>query len=63
MPSGRSASGRHSQSKCAYTGHSGQPGDIVVLAGKGHETYQEIEGKKYHMSEEEIVQDVLDGKY
>ena len=24
---------------------------------------QEIEGKKYHMSEEEIVQDVLDGKY
>ena len=40
-----------------------QSGDIVVLAGKGHETYQEIKGKKYHMSEEEIVQDVLDGKY
>ena len=39
------------------------PGDIIVLAGKGHETYQEIRGKKYHMSEEEIVQDVLDGKY
>ena len=43
--------------------HHAQPGDIVVLAGKGHETYQEIKGKKYHMSEEEIVQDVLDGKY
>ncbi len=40
-----------------------QPGDIVVLAGKGHETYQEIRGEKFHMSEEEIVQDVLDGKY
>ena len=40
-----------------------QKDDMIVLAGKGHETYQEIEGKKYHMSEEEIVQDVLDGKY
>ena len=40
-----------------------QKDDIIVLMGKGHETYQEIEGKKYHMSEEEIVQDVLDGKY
>ena len=39
------------------------PGDIIILAGKGHETYQEIRGRKYHMSEEEIVQDVLDGKY
>lgn len=47
----------------SYVMHHAQPGDIVVLAGKGHETYQEIKGKKYHMSEEEIVQDVLDGKY
>ena len=30
-------------------------GDIVALIGKGHEEYQEIEGKKYHFSEEEIV--------
>ena len=43
--------------------HRAQPGDVVVLAGKGDETYQEIEVKKYQMSEEEIVQDVLDGKY
>lgn len=41
----------------------GEAGDIIILAGKGHETYQEIKGVKYHMSEEEIVQDVLDGKY
>ena len=47
----------------SYVMHHGEPGDIIVLAGKGHETYQEIRGKKYHMSEEEIVQDVLDGKY
>lgn len=47
----------------SYVMHHAEPGDIVVLAGKGHETYQEIKGKKYHMSEEEIVQDVLDGKY
>lgn len=47
----------------SYVMHHGEPGDIVVLAGKGHETYQEIKGKKYHMSEEEIVSDVLNGKY
>ncbi len=47
----------------SYVMNHAQKGDIIVLAGKGHETYQEIEGKKYHMSEEEIVQDVLDGKY
>ena len=47
----------------SYVMHHGQAGDIIILAGKGHETYQEIQGVKYHMSEEEIVQDVLDGKY
>ena len=29
--------------------------DIIVLAGKGHETYQEIMGVKHHMDEREIV--------
>ena len=33
--------------------------DIIVLAGKGHETYQEICGVKYHMDEREIVADYL----
>ncbi len=47
----------------SYVMHNGKAGDIIILAGKGHETYQEIKGVKYHMSEEEIVQDVLDGKY
>lgn len=32
-----------------------KPGDIVLLAGKGHENYQIIKGKKYHFDEREIV--------
>jgi UDP-N-acetylmuramoyl-L-alanyl-D-glutamate--2,6-diaminopimelate ligase len=30
-------------------------GDIVLIAGKGHENYQEIEGVKYHFDDKEIV--------
>ena len=29
--------------------------DIIVLAGKGHETYQEIEGVKHHFDDKEEV--------
>ena len=36
--------------------------DIIVLAGKGHETYQEIMGVKHHMDEREIVADILKEK-
>ena len=32
-----------------------QKHDIIVLAGKGHETYQEINGVKYPLDEREIV--------
>ena len=32
-----------------------RPGDVIVLAGKGHETYQEIQGVQYPMDEREIV--------
>ena len=34
--------------------------DIIVLAGKGHETYQEIHGVKHHMDEREVVAAYLD---
>jgi len=36
-----------------------QKDDIIVLAGKGHETYQEVCGVKYHMDEREIVAQFL----
>lgn len=36
-----------------------RPGDIIVLAGKGHETYQEINHVKHHMDEREIVARIL----
>ena len=32
-----------------------QKNDIIVLAGKGHETYQEIHGIKHHLDEREVV--------
>lgn len=35
------------------------PGDVIVLAGKGHETYQEICGVKYPMDERVIVAEHL----
>lgn len=33
-------------------------GDLVLLAGKGHETYQEIAGKKIPMDEREIIREI-----
>lgn len=44
----------------AYAIHHGQPRDIVVLAGKGHEDYQEIKGKKYPMDERILIQEILE---
>lgn len=46
----------------AYAIHHGEPGDIIVLAGKGHEDYQEIRGKKYPMDERVLIQEILEGK-
>ena len=37
-----------------------QAGDTIVLMGKGHETYQEIKGVKYHFDEREAVAEILD---
>ena len=34
-------------------------GDVILLAGKGHETYQEIKGVKHHFDEKEIVEKLL----
>jgi len=36
-----------------------EKGDVIILAGKGHEDYQEIKGVKYHMDERELIRDIL----
>ena len=36
--------------------------DIIVLAGKGHESYQEINGEKYPFDERIIVNDIINNK-
>lgn len=35
-------------------------GDIIVLAGKGHEDYQEINGVKYPMDERELIREIIE---
>ena len=36
-----------------------QKGDIILVAGKGHETYQEIKGVKHHFDDKEITNELL----
>ena len=38
----------------------GEEGDIIVLAGKGHETYQEIQGVRYPFDEKVVVRELLE---
>lgn len=42
-----------------YVIEHGESGDVIVLAGKGHEDYQEIKGVKYPMDERVLIQEVL----
>lgn len=37
-----------------------QPNDIILIAGKGHETYQEIKGIRQHFDDMETVKEVLE---
>ena len=43
----------------AYAISHGEEGDIIVLAGKGHEDYQEIEGVKYPMDERVLIEEII----
>ena len=43
-----------------YAIANGQPGDVIVLAGKGHEDYQEIRGVKHPMDERVLIAEVLE---
>ncbi|MWW26088.1 UDP-N-acetylmuramoyl-L-alanyl-D-glutamate--2,6-diaminopimelate ligase [Algibacter lectus] len=36
-----------------------QPNDIILIAGKGHEDYQEIKGERFHFDDYETVQEIL----
>lgn len=36
-----------------------QPKDVVLIAGKGHENYQEIKGVKHHFDDKEILRDLF----
>jgi UDP-N-acetylmuramoyl-L-alanyl-D-glutamate--2,6-diaminopimelate ligase len=36
-----------------------RPGDIILIAGKGHEDYQEIRGVKHHFDDREVVREIF----
>ncbi len=44
----------------AYCMKNAKDGDIIVLAGKGHEDYQEIKGVKHHMDERELIAEIVE---
>ena len=37
-------------------------GDVVLVAGKGHEDYQEINGVKHHFSDAEVVREAFNDR-
>ncbi|HAU99955.1 MAG TPA: UDP-N-acetylmuramoyl-L-alanyl-D-glutamate--2,6-diaminopimelate ligase [Lachnospiraceae bacterium] len=43
-----------------YVIKNAEPGDLIVLAGKGHEDYQEIKGVKYPMDERVLIAEVVE---
>ena len=36
-----------------------QPGDVILVAGKGHENYQDIKGVKHHFDDKEIIKEIF----
>jgi UDP-N-acetylmuramoyl-L-alanyl-D-glutamate--2,6-diaminopimelate ligase len=39
--------------------HIAKPGDIILVAGKGHEKYQEINGVRNHFDDKEVLNEQL----
>lgn len=39
-----------------------QPGDVILVAGKGHENYQDVKGVKHHFDDHEIIKDIFELK-
>ena len=36
-----------------------QKGDIILVAGKGHEDYQDVKGVKHHFDDKEIISNIF----
>jgi len=36
-----------------------QPGDVILVAGKGHENYQDVKGVKHHFDDKEILSEIM----
>ena len=39
-----------------------QPGDAILVAGKGHENYQDIKGVKYHFDDKEVIKEIMENE-
>lgn len=39
-----------------------QPNDVVLVAGKGHENYQEIKGVKHHFDDKEVIREYFENE-
>lgn len=39
-----------------------QPNDVILVAGKGHENYQEVKGVKYHFDDKEVLKEIFDNE-
>ena len=37
-----------------------RPGDVILVAGKGHETYQEVKGVKHHFDDKEVLRNIFE---
>lgn len=48
---------RHEAIKVAYS--LAQPGDIILIAGKGHEKYQDVKGVKHPFDDKQIINEIM----
>ena len=39
-----------------------EKGDVILVAGKGHETYQEINGVKHHFDDHEVLHNIFNAQ-
>ena len=46
----------------AYALQFAKKGDMIIIAGKGHEDYQEIKGVKHHFSDREVIEEIAAGE-